>query len=34
MLFDEGVSGVKVYLDKWATHFERKPKETKVSSVK
>jgi hypothetical protein len=34
LLFDEGVSGVKVYLDKWATHFERKPKETNVSSVK
>jgi hypothetical protein len=34
MLFDEGVSGVKVYLDKWATHFEKKPKEIKVSSVK
>ena len=33
MLFDEGVSGVKVYLDKWATHFEKKSKETKVSSV-
>jgi hypothetical protein len=34
MLFDEGVSGVKIYLDKWAIHFEKKTKETKVSSVK
>jgi hypothetical protein len=34
MLFDEGVSGVKVYLDKWSTHFEKKKKQTPVATSK
>ena len=32
MLTEEGISGVKIYLDKWSVFFEKKPKETKVNA--
>jgi hypothetical protein len=33
MLCEEGISGVKVYLDKWSTHFERKGRKSKTNTI-
>ncbi|MCF8341471.1 MAG: hypothetical protein K9I82_10885 [Chitinophagaceae bacterium] len=33
MLCEEGISGVKVYLDKWSTHFERKGRKNKTQTT-
>lgn len=34
MLTEEGISGVKIYLDKWSVYFEKKPKEIKINTPK
>ena len=34
MLTDEGISGVKVYLDKWSVYFEKKARATSLPMTK
>lgn len=33
VLCEEGISGAKVYLDKWSTHFERKGRKNKTNTI-